>query len=931
MGPVQALLSRETALRLLPEALEVKKAFPWQERLLRQFMDGHLPEALDLPTGLGKTSVMAIWLLARAAGAKLPRRLVYVVDRRAVVDQATRVADYLHEFVEGRKEVRAALGLDDGGLPVSTLRGKHVDNRKWLEDPSAPAIIVGTVDMIGSRLLFEGYGVSWKMRPYHAGLLGADSLFVLDEAHLVPPFERLLETVTRACCFQRTRNEGAENAEPSGTANERGLGPSPEARDLVPPVRLLSLSATGRRVEDAFELTDEDYADPEVGKRLGAEKLLDIQPPVASKDFAKRIAESAWGLRGDTPKRILVFCDARRDAEAVHSNLVSFTKGESDVVEVELFVGARRVYERQQAAEWLEKHGFLAGGSAPSTTTILVATSAAEVGVDLDADAAVMDLVEWERMVQRLGRVNRRGGRRARVIVIPVEEESDDTGKKKGERKKGEAKKDDKALRRAACLELLQALPRKDGGFDASPAALTALREGWSEQIHAASTPAPLHPPLVRPLLEAWAMTSLAEHPGRPEAEPWLRGWQEGAAPETTIVFRRYLPVVSTGANAEPFASDALEAFMEAAGPHKAEELVVERDDALRWLRKRVEAVTKAKKPGDPEDEVWAVVVHGARHGKVVKKNLLDDPRSRAEIERLLAGGILFVDERLGGLRNGLLAPDEDVPANGEPLDLSRSEESILPFRVVREEGGADDPSNTAEGGPSIAEADEKWRPEKRFAVDFNPDGEPTAHLVVERRIDSAPRSESGRAVSSREQELEEHQSWVEDEAARLAERLGLQPSIAEALRVAARLHDEGKRARRWQEAFAPNPSEAREGKRILAKSTRAPRRSVLGKYRHELGSLRRMEDHPRFVALDPLAQDLALHLVAAHHGRARPVLPIDDAEEPPSKLVERARQVALRFDRLTQHFGPWGLAWLESLLRAADQKASRRNDRGDA
>jgi CRISPR-associated endonuclease/helicase Cas3 len=48
----------------------------WQRRLFQAFANGDLPSAVDLPTGLGKTSVMALWLLARAQGAKLPRRLV---------------------------------------------------------------------------------------------------------------------------------------------------------------------------------------------------------------------------------------------------------------------------------------------------------------------------------------------------------------------------------------------------------------------------------------------------------------------------------------------------------------------------------------------------------------------------------------------------------------------------------------------------------------------------------------------------------------------------------------------------------------------------------------------------------------------------------------------------------------------------------------
>ena len=64
--------------------------FPWQERLYSQHLSkGCIPTACSLPTGLGKTNVIAVWLLALASGAKIPRRLVYVVNRRTVVDQTT--------------------------------------------------------------------------------------------------------------------------------------------------------------------------------------------------------------------------------------------------------------------------------------------------------------------------------------------------------------------------------------------------------------------------------------------------------------------------------------------------------------------------------------------------------------------------------------------------------------------------------------------------------------------------------------------------------------------------------------------------------------------------------------------------------------------------------------------------------------------------
>lgn len=69
--------------------------FRWQERLFARFAAGDLPGAIDLPTGLGKTSVMAIWLLARAVNQKLPRRLVYVVECQRMIEQAKRDATTL--------------------------------------------------------------------------------------------------------------------------------------------------------------------------------------------------------------------------------------------------------------------------------------------------------------------------------------------------------------------------------------------------------------------------------------------------------------------------------------------------------------------------------------------------------------------------------------------------------------------------------------------------------------------------------------------------------------------------------------------------------------------------------------------------------------------------------------------------------------------
>lgn len=989
--------------------------FPWQLDLLRRFRQGRVVSALDIPTGLGKTAAMAVWLVARALGAALPRRLVYVVDRRAVVDQATEVAESLHAWVAKERGVADALGLDDRPLPISTLRGQHVDNRAWLEDPSSPAIVVGTVDMVGSRLLFSGYGVSAKMRPYHAGLLGADTLVVLDEAHLVPAFEDLLRQVER----------GAD----SFGAKDHSLRP------LVPPFKLLSLSATGRQTDaTTLTLSDDDRGNPIVKKRLTAKKALNIvelanmpDAPVAPEDgkdaderdeaskkdkypkLAGVLAKQAWELtaRGSAQVRCLVFCHAREDATAVAAELRNLAKSaRANEPTIELFVGGRRVKERIQARDALARLGFLAGTTVNlERPAFLIATSAGEVGVDLDADHMVCDLVAWERMVQRLGRVNRRGDGDAKVVVVVDSEPapSDSTTKAlekreasnaakgqlgeltkklnalqrakpsvpRDQRKSADAKNAEEMRKRgekelkksiSACQKRIKAFKDADAKVVArhdaaaaqhralrkmltavgekgslSPEALLTLRhrQDLADALRDATTVEPLRPELTRPLVDAWSMTSLDEHPGRPAVDPWLRGFRPNEPPQTTVVWRRYLPVRTDGT----FDAKAAKRFFEAAPPHTSEHLETESHLVLDWLVGRAarvseaagEALLQAKQVvaialgGRGEPKGWRTLGQIAAAKSKGKNENRESKKAREqsvkELEKLLVGATLVIDARLGGLTDGLLSEKTDTIAeasdDGSTTWLARPDVADLPvtgFRIRALGAGEEDRAawRTTPGSG--------WVRRDLFVTSVV-DGEPSAALVVDGWAGDAA-TEEERAEAARPQQLDEHQCWAEQCARRIAQRLGVEKTRTDLLALAARLHDEGKRAARWQRAFKA-PIDGRP----YAKTKGPIDFDILDGYRHELGSLPYVEAHDDFKALGTDDRDFVLHLIAAHHGFARPVIGTSGCDDaPPSIVEERARAIALRFARLSRRWGPWGLAWWEALLRAADQTASRRN-----
>ena len=317
--------------------------------------------------------------------------------------------------------------------------------------------------------------------------------------------------------------------------------------------------------------------------------------------------------------------------------------------------------------------------------------------------------------------------------------------------------------------------------------------------------------------------------------------------------------------------------------------------------------------PGGVDIVVFALSTAGDLRGTYSPRALVESHHDRLVTD--LAGTTLVVDARLAGLSaDGLLDAGEGATPATIDGDTAWLGPGLVPFRVrlvAKQE--ADEAATTL--GP--------WRERLRWSILRSPDGEPTRLLLVEKWMHESA-TEDDRSAS-RPQLLCDHHRQTEQRIRVLAGELGLEDRYVEMLALVARLHDEGKRATNWQRAFgAP-----RNG--VYAKTRRLAQPALLGGYRHEFGSLLAAREHDEIRALDEDLRDLALHLVVAHHGHARPVIASRGCEAlPPSALEPIEAEVALRFARLQRRWGPWGLAWWEALVRSADQFASRENDAND-
>ncbi|WP_147653258.1 type I-G CRISPR-associated helicase/endonuclease Cas3g [Vulcaniibacterium gelatinicum] len=385
--------------------------FPYQRRLAEGGFGENVgqswPDLLEVPTGLGKTAAVTLaWLWKRGwrQGGRAeppdpdtPRRLVWCLPMRVLVEQTQRnVRDWLENL-----KILGEPG--QGQVSVHLLMGGSEDARRadWAEYPEEDAILIGTQDMLLSRALMRGYGMSRYQWPMHFALLHNDAFWVFDEVQLMGPG---LPTSAQLEAFRQRLPlaKGCRSLWVSATLNRQWL----ETVDFSTKA-LVSLP-----------LAQDDVSRRDVQERRSA---------------VKRLKRADFRLEGVTKHDLESYLDALADAV-----VRAHQPGATTLVILNTVERAQMLYERlgpapakrgrkasreseaSSSPERLLIHSRFRGPDRraiesrlqqplPEQGRIIVATQAVEAGVDMSCRTLFTELAPWASLVQRFGRCNRYG------------------------------------------------------------------------------------------------------------------------------------------------------------------------------------------------------------------------------------------------------------------------------------------------------------------------------------------------------------------------------------------------------------------------------------------------------------------------------------------------------------------------------------------
>lgn len=913
--------------------------FPWQKRLTAQVLDqGEWPKVIDLPTGTGKTSVLDTALFVMAAKPQTsPRRVVFVIDRRIVVDQvherALKIQGCLNEpKTPVLERMRDRLGELSGGEPlgVAALRGGIPIDSEWTHRPDQPWVIVSTVDQFGSRLLFRGYGITWRMRPIHAGLAGNDCLVILDEMHLSVPFAQTVAKVSSLrsrllpCRFS--------TVEMSATPTDKDA----ERFNLDRETDLESCAELRRRVE--------------AKKRA---KLVPIANPQAVPGAVLKIIRSVDKSRRndqDNVHSIGVVVNRVRTARETHEKLK--TAG----YDTHLITGRMRPLDRIEALERIGPIVDPERDDGSDRFSVVVATQAIEVGADFSFDALVTECASVDSLRQRFGRLDRRGthskraGGPAQAWIL-------------GPKSVVASKKPDPIYGGSVKVTWDELKGRLENGtVDVGP---TALRD-FPDDATAPKANAPL---LMRTHMDAWVQTR-PEPIVQPSIDWFLHGIEKNDPADVSIIWRW----------------DQSIEVLRLVPPRQAEFLQVPIAAAKSWLS------------GAEEVDVSDVsfVADSGENQSGSTRNTNDWVRwtgfqgkpEKIQVKDIRPGDVLVVSPTRGGLTDGTWNPssEEEVPDLGDAAQIEyvaygRRATLRLDKRLKYGDSPPPEPSQEIESGSAVHGRIGEWLKGQliepalgshwmryaleRLDMNKNPDliqlgvdaenTDETYYVLVECHEDTRKPivdasvmdgSDASGSLTGTGVTLDRHLESVGERAARIAARLQLPPAIIADLRLAGRLHDLGKVDSRFQTQLVGGDRVDLEMTREtpLAKSLPGVRRisSRISRYpkgtRHEVASVAMIESNDKVLG-SAHDRDLVLHLIGSHHGWGRPFLPIIEDPSPEtlrytfeghsmetsSGLLESslALDMADRFWRLVERYGYHGLAWLEAILRLADHQQS--------
>lgn len=948
--------------------------FAWQRELAARVIENSWPDAIALPTASGKTACLDIAVFALAAHAArlapsqplaAPRRIFFVVDRRVIVDEAFRRASTLAETLRHAPggvlkivadQLRSLSGVGSAlSIPLSAheLRGGIYRSESWAKSPVQPTIVCSTVDQIGSRLLFRGYGRSWKAWPIHAGLVGNDSLILLDEAHCSQPFLETLRAVKKY----------------------RGWAEQP----LANPFQMVVMSATPPKgCDDVFHDHSEEPADEHhpLGRRQLASKSVRLAIADKAKgkqgtaQLAQALARAAIESADDQPKAVVVFCNRVDTARKTHEQLAK-KYGDNAV----LLTGRMRpldkdtiVRDRLQplASEVAEQRQL----EAP---LFVVATQTLEVGADFDFDALVTECASLDALRQRFGRLNRMGrpiGARG-AIIIRADQAKDS---------------DDDAVYGSALAKTWQWLEKLEEPNFGISALMPRLPS--KEAITELNAPAPSAPIMMPAHVDSWAQTAPVPAPS-PDVALFLHG------PARTSAFAQVCWRADLDFGDAVQRQSSLDILTEIP-PLTAECLPVPIALFRRWLAGESGADESADVEGASVDEESRSEYNGVQRHAVLWRGR-DDSRiiGPGEAREIRPGDTLVLPtpspnyEMLGDLlqyagakvfdradeayrlmrAKALLRLHPKVIAEWPESDPRTKLLSLLNDADSRFD---DDPNSLCKDvqvllGKLADEAGPDWLKQTARELAADKKAKLSAHPVrgailrggkrlsyVDGTQSSFGDEDDATASGTVRVELIPHLLGVAAFARRFAEQCGLPPELVDALERTGLLHDLGKADPRFQ-ALLNGGNPWLQGA-MLAKSNNMPqgRQTYLDNCkkvgypqgtRHELLSVRLAESAAELLPVDAVLRDLVLHLLASHHGRCRPFAPVifDDtpqevslnfqgsmpAHSSATGLERLDSGVSDRYWRLVRRYGWWGLVWLEAIFRLADHRRSEAEQEG--